>query len=164
MEALVTSSTLHSHRPNSHMLRLIRTRTYATAVKPHMKATKDLPHLHVEPTNPQELINRSKFLQKAFPDTEQVDMAQFQQPKASTWYNVKRSRAGSLPIYTEYLNNGAVRTIVRKIEGDVSQLRCDIKQALNLVKKDIYIKDTSKHIVLKGNKASVLREYLGQKF
>lgn len=134
-----------------------------------MKASADLPRLINKTTqSPQDLIARSKYLQKVFPSAESVDFSEFQQHHSTespdTWYNIKRSRAGSLPIYTEHMANGSVLTVIRKIEGNVSQLRNDIQAALNLRKKAIFIKDTSKQIVLKGNQASALRQYLGQTF
>lgn len=106
-----------------------------------------------------------EYLERMFP--ENVDPSTLHAQNLgnhNVWYHVDRTRSGNLPVYTDYNNAGGVWTEIRRISGNVSALRDDLKAYLDLPKKDIWIQDTSKHIVIKGNRCSGVRKFLEQSF
>nr|AAT92839.1 YCR071C [Saccharomyces cerevisiae] len=55
-------------------------------------------------------------------------------------YYVERSRTGNLPVYSAYKNGGnKIITEIRKIEGDVIQLRNDLQEQLPFIPKKSWL-------------------------
>lgn len=80
-------------------------------------------------------------------------------------YNLQRTKYNKLPIYTEYKHVDVVFTEIRKIQGDIIQLRNDIQQILPDVKKDRYrVLMESKKILIKGNYKQELEQVFSQVF
>lgn len=133
---------------------------------PLPKTARTTPEIqkYVEATGsaPQTPGLQSQYLKSMMPDT--VDAATLNATSSPVWYFVERTRAGNLPVYTDYNNAGGVWTEVRKITGNVGALRNDIKKVLNLEKKDIWVQDASKRIIIKGNHSQAVKEYLGAAF
>lgn len=75
-------------------------------------------------------------------------------------YFLDRTSKGNLPIYKTYRSQ-AVYTDVRKIRGDIVQLRNDLQAALpDVPKKNFTCVMSSKTIKIKGDVASRLKELL----
>lgn len=104
----------------------------------------------------------SKYVNTMMPET--VDAAALNDTAEPVWYSIERTRAGNLPVYTDYNNAGGVWTEIRKISGNVGALRNDIKKQLDLPKKDIWIQDASKRIIIKGNHSQAIKQLLSTAF
>lgn len=112
-------------------------------------------HGTAEPADPVKLDKT--YLSKMFPPlTEELSF----KATEGVWYNLKRSRNGRLPVYTDYNNAGHCWTEVRRIQGDVSAFRADLQKALNLDKSAVFIKSAAPTVVVKGNRAAEIREVL----
>ncbi|AJQ33140.1 CDN_1a_G0006210.mRNA.1.CDS.1 [Saccharomyces cerevisiae] len=81
-------------------------------------------------------------------------------------YYVERSRTGNLPVYSAYKNGGnKTITEIRKIEGDVIQLRNDLQEQLPFIpKKSWSVVMQSKKIIIKGNAVEAVKRVLTKKF
>lgn len=80
-------------------------------------------------------------------------------------YNLQRTRYNKLPIYTEYKHCDVVYTEIRKIQGDIVQLRNDIQQIIPDVKKDHFrVLMESKKILIKGNYKKELEQVFSEVF
>lgn len=81
-------------------------------------------------------------------------------------YYVSRSSTGNLPVYTDYKAGGnKVVTEIRKISGDIIQLRNDLQAELPQIPREAWrVIMQSKKIVIKGDAASSVKEVLQKKF
>lgn len=81
-------------------------------------------------------------------------------------YYVARSATGNLPVYTDYKAGGnKLVTEIRKISGDIIQLRNDLQAELPQFPKDTWkVVMQSKKIVIKGDAASSVKKVLQTKF
>lgn len=76
-------------------------------------------------------------------------------------YAVSRSVNKNLPIYTDYKRGGNLHlTTVRKITGDVSALRDELRVFLNKKNEDVKINSVTQHVVVKGHHTSEIAEFL----
>ncbi|KAJ2845716.1 mitochondrial large ribosomal subunit, partial [Coemansia erecta] len=68
----------------------------------------------------------------------------------------------SLPVYVD-IKNGKTRklTLIRRIEGDIQALREELSNSLG--DSSVQIKSTSGQLVIKGDRASEIREWLTKK-
>jgi large subunit ribosomal protein L49 len=65
-------------------------------------------------------------------------------------YHVQRTKSANLPIYTDYKRGGNLHlTYVRKITGDVIELRDDLRHFLRKEDADVKVNDLTKTIVIK---------------
>lgn len=135
------------------------------------KAT-EIKSKHLPRLPPAEPLNQTKYLSHTFPslDSVQPESVAFQadgkalDKKPKSWYFISRSRSNNLPVYLDYKVSGKITTIIRKIEGNVSQLRNDLLIELAAPRKDVVIKDASKQIVIRGDYAQQVKEILGKYF
>lgn len=102
-----------------------------------------------------------------FPTLESVDFADFTLNKAASetdsyWYNISRTSGNQLPVYSDVRGNGHRTTIIRRVEGSLPLLKHDLMVALDLSKDDIKIKNTSKQIIVKGDRVKQIRALLRQ--
>lgn len=81
-------------------------------------------------------------------------------------YFVERSSTGNLPVYTDYKAGGnKLVTEIRKVSGDIVQLRNDLQAELPHIPKEAWaIRPQSKKIVIKGNVALDIKTVLQSKF
>lgn len=81
-------------------------------------------------------------------------------------YHVERSSTGNLPVYSAYKNGGnKTITEIRKIQGDIIQLRNDLQEQLPLIPKESWsVVMQSKKIIIKGNAVEAVKRVLTQKF
>lgn len=80
-------------------------------------------------------------------------------------YHLQRSSHKKLPIYTEYKQGREAYTEIRKIQGDIVQLRNDLQAALPYVKKEHFkIMMESKKLLVKGNHKRKLNSMLSHVF
>ncbi|QLQ81301.1 hypothetical protein HG537_0F00620 [Torulaspora globosa] len=81
-------------------------------------------------------------------------------------YFVSRSATGNLPVYTDYKAGGnKVVTEIRKISGDIIQLRNDLQAELPQIPQEAWkVVMQSKKIVIKGDAACKVKEVLQKKF
>lgn len=81
-----------------------------------------------------------------------------------TWYHIERSRAGNLPVYLDFNNAGGVWTEVRKVSGSAGALRNDLKAALELNNRDLWVKNAANSVVLRGDYREKVKALLKEKF
>lgn len=81
-------------------------------------------------------------------------------------YFVERSATGNLPVYTDYKAGGNKSvTEIRKITGNIVQLRNDLQAELPRIDKDAWtIRPQSNKIVVKGDVAQDIKKVLRAKF
>ncbi|CCH44816.1 54S ribosomal protein IMG2, mitochondrial [Wickerhamomyces ciferrii] len=83
----------------------------------------------------------------------------------SKTYNLQRTKFNKLPIYTEYKGGNVPYTELRKIHGDIIQLRNDLQAALPEAKLDDFkVIMESKKILIKGNYKKKLNSILSHSF
>ncbi|KAF1946682.1 hypothetical protein EJ02DRAFT_366846 [Clathrospora elynae] len=76
-------------------------------------------------------------------------------------YHVSRSATKNLPIYTDYKRGGNLhQTIVRKITGDLSALRDELRVFLNKKNEDVKINALTQHVVVKGHHTAQIADFL----
>jgi large subunit ribosomal protein L49 len=76
-------------------------------------------------------------------------------------YVVSRSANKNLPIYTDYKRGGNLHlTTIRKITGDVSALRDELRVFLNKKNEEVKINSVTQHVVVKGHHVSEIAEFL----
>ncbi|GMM53051.1 mitochondrial 54S ribosomal protein [Starmerella bacillaris] len=120
---------------------------------------KYVEHDHSEALTETKTPLDKEYLAKMFPPlTESINP--LLTPTPGKWYNLRPSRNGKLPIYTDYNNAGHCWTEVRRIEGDIALFRSDLQDALNLTNKEVFVKQASPTVVLKGNRVAELRTLL----
>ncbi|PVV00594.1 hypothetical protein BB560_005020 [Smittium megazygosporum] len=74
-------------------------------------------------------------------------------------YHVNRTQFKSLPVYTEFRNNGTRKlTLVRRIEGDIEQLKSELEPIVG--KENISMKKINNSLVIKGIFLREIRAYL----
>ncbi|KAF2011672.1 hypothetical protein BU24DRAFT_426754 [Aaosphaeria arxii CBS 175.79] len=74
-------------------------------------------------------------------------------------YHVERSKSGNLPVYQDYKRGGNLHlTTIRKITGDRSALRDELRVLLGKKDEDVKINQLTKHVTIKGHhRAEVLK-------
>ncbi|KAL1800222.1 mitochondrial 54S ribosomal protein mL49 [Alternaria dauci] len=76
-------------------------------------------------------------------------------------YAVSRSANKNLPIYTDYKRGGNLHlTTVRKITGDISALRDELRVFLNKKNEDVKINSVTQHVIVKGHHSGEIAEFL----
>lgn len=76
-------------------------------------------------------------------------------------YLVSRTPAQNLPIYLRAKRGGNLKsTVLKKIEGDVGQLKADMIAVLGLEDKQIKINHVTRHIEIKGHRRDDVERYL----
>ncbi|KAH7401370.1 mitochondrial large subunit ribosomal protein-domain-containing protein [Pyrenochaeta sp. MPI-SDFR-AT-0127] len=76
-------------------------------------------------------------------------------------YHISRSASKNLPIYTDYKRGGNLHlTTVRKITGDLSALRDELRVLLNKKNEDVKINSLTGHVIVKGHHTSEIAEFL----
>jgi hypothetical protein len=113
------------------------------------------------------------YIQSMFPDVDAITPEDLtvrslekNEPLSGRWYSISRTKTGELPIYRGYKGTGVKVpiTLIRRVEGDVGQLKQDLKRELNLVNREIWIKDTSKQLVIRGDRTLEVRRLLEKYF
>ncbi|CAI4056805.1 mitochondrial 54S ribosomal protein mL49 SKDI_03G1300 [Saccharomyces kudriavzevii IFO 1802] len=103
-----------------------------------------------------------------FPKLEDVDMNELigNNNFGKGTYHVERSSTGNLPVYSAYRNGGnKTITEIRKIQGDIIQLRNDLQEHLHFIPKESWsIVMQSKKIIIKGNAVEAVKRILTKKF
>lgn len=81
-------------------------------------------------------------------------------------YFVERSQTGNLPVYSEFKANGSkFVTEIRKIQGNIIQLRNDLQEQLPYIPKDCWtVRPQSKKIIIKGDALKDVRDILSKSF
>jgi large subunit ribosomal protein L49 len=76
-------------------------------------------------------------------------------------YHVSRSASKNLPIYTDYKRGGNLHlTTVRKITGDLSALRDELRVYLNKKNEDVKINTLTQHVQIKGHVRGEVMKFL----
>lgn len=76
-------------------------------------------------------------------------------------YHVSRSATKNLPVYTDYKRGGNLHlTTVRKITGDLSALRDELRVYLNKKNEDVKINSLTQHVIVKGHHKSEVQKFL----
>lgn len=76
-------------------------------------------------------------------------------------YHISRTTAKNLPIYTEYKRGGNLHlTTIRKITGDLSALRDELRVFLNKKNEDVKINALTGHVIVKGHCTAQVKEFL----
>ncbi|RAR07227.1 structural constituent of ribosome [Stemphylium lycopersici] len=67
-------------------------------------------------------------------------------------YHVSRSATNNLPIYTDYKRGGNLhQTTIRRITGDASALRDELRVFLNRKNEDVKVNSLTNQVVIKGH-------------
>lgn len=131
-----------------------------------LQSTFDQQHI-LEPINEKpELPLESSF--SVFPriqDVNSVDILGSGSFGRGTYF-VGRSATGNLPVYSDFKAGGnKLVTEIRKIQGDIIQLRNDMQTALPNIPKDSWkVVMQSKKIIIKGDVVQEVKEVLSEKF
>lgn len=73
-----------------------------------------------------------------------------EEPKQTLQYHIHRTPSQQLPVYQLSKRGGNLhQTKIRKISGNLEQLRHDIQQALGLTDERIMINQLTRHIIIK---------------
>ncbi|KHJ31969.1 putative mitochondrial large ribosomal subunit [Erysiphe necator] len=81
--------------------------------------------------------------------------------KNNLGYKVERTPSNQLPIYHLIKNGGNKKiTRIRKIQGNLQELRNDLRKALNLTDKECTINSTTGHVLVKGHKKQEISKFL----
>ncbi|KAF1844073.1 uncharacterized protein K460DRAFT_408380 [Cucurbitaria berberidis CBS 394.84] len=76
-------------------------------------------------------------------------------------YHISRSASKNLPIYTDYKRGGNLHlTTIRKITGDLSALRDELRVFLNKKNEEVTINSLTGHVIVKGHHTSEIAEFL----
>lgn len=76
-------------------------------------------------------------------------------------YHVARSKSRNLPIYTDYKRGGNLhQTTIRKITGDLSALRDELRVFLNKKNEDVKINSLTQHVIVKGHHKPQITDFL----
>lgn len=109
---------------------------------------------------PSDVTNTESKLRKKSPKkarTPREPKLSLPQPK----YHVSRSANKNLPIYTDYKRGGNLHlTTVRKITGDLSALRDELRVFLDKKNEDVKINPVTQHVVVKGHYPKQIAEFL----
>lgn len=76
-------------------------------------------------------------------------------------YHVARSKSKNLPVYHDYKRGGNLHlTTVRKITGDLSALRDELRIFLNKKDEDVKINSLTQHVIVKGHHMREVSDFL----
>jgi large subunit ribosomal protein L49 len=79
-------------------------------------------------------------------------------------YHVARSASKNLPVYTDYKRGGNLHlTTVRKITGDSTALRDELRELLRKQDKDVSVNPLNGHVVVKGHHSAKIAEFLKER-
>ncbi|PVZ96568.1 hypothetical protein BB558_002178 [Smittium angustum] len=83
-------------------------------------------------------------------------------PKDQLPYFIQRTQFKSLPIYTEFRNNGSRKlTMIRKVEGNIGLLKSELDKIFG--SENVVIKKINNSIVIKGICVREVRQFLTKK-
>lgn len=118
-------------------------------------------YVDVTPRETPETPITSEYVKTMFPDiSSEPSLKNSTESADGVWYHIARSRAGNLPVYTDYNNAGGVWTEVRKVTGNAGALRNDLKKLLGLQNNEIWVKNAANVVVIKGNKLKEIKRIL----
>lgn len=84
-----------------------------------------------------------------------------QMPVSPPLYHVARSKTNNLPVYTDFKRGGNLHlTSVRKITGDLQQLRDELRSWLQKKDEDVTINTLTRVVVIKGHCKPRVEEFL----
>lgn len=116
-------------------------------------------------------VSKSPYLDMIFPKLDSItpESLTVQITGENTngkWYNIRRTRTGKLPVYLKWKGTGVKgpNTFIRRIDGDIGQLKQDLKRELALQNKQIWIDDLTKQIFIKGNLVWEVKKLLRRYF
>ncbi|KAF1956649.1 hypothetical protein CC80DRAFT_548144 [Byssothecium circinans] len=76
-------------------------------------------------------------------------------------YHVTRSSSKNLPIYTDYKRGGNLHlTTIRKVTGDLSALRDELRVFLNKKNEEVKINSLTSHVIVKGHHVPEVTDFL----
>ncbi|KAF2129880.1 Img2-domain-containing protein [Dothidotthia symphoricarpi CBS 119687] len=76
-------------------------------------------------------------------------------------YHIARTNTKNLPIYTDYKRGGNLHlTTIRKITGDLSALRDELRVFLNKKNEDVRINALTGHVIVKGHCTGQVKQFL----
>ncbi|KAF2242003.1 Img2-domain-containing protein [Trematosphaeria pertusa] len=76
-------------------------------------------------------------------------------------YHIARSASKNLPIYTDYKRGGNLHlTTIRKVTGDISALRDELRVFLNKKNEEVKINSLTQHVIVKGHHVPEVTEFL----
>jgi large subunit ribosomal protein L49 len=102
--------------------------------------------------------NTESALKKA-PKTQKPSAISIELPPPK--YHVSRSNSKNLPVYTDYKRGGNLHlTTVRKITGDMSALRDELRVYLNKKNEDVKINSLTGHVIIKGHHSAQIKTFL----
>ncbi|KAJ4291075.1 54S ribosomal protein img2, mitochondrial [Kalmusia sp. IMI 367209] len=137
------------------------------------KLNKTLPADDVQPSSgatPDPTTNLQAVRPKTFRTPSKARISSRTNPRAANKptldlpppkYHVARSSNKNLPIYTDYKRGGNLHlTTIRKITGDLSALRDELRVFLNKKNEDVKINSLTQHVIIKGHHVPEITEFL----
>ncbi|CAD6573749.1 MAG: hypothetical protein TREMPRED_000902 [Tremellales sp. Tagirdzhanova-0007] len=116
--------------------------------------------------NPHPLRAYSRAVEAA-PSTSSGPVISQPAPRDPGAYTILRSRGGELPVYTEVKRDGSYKTIIRKIQGDISAFQSQLNDYFRDRSIDplrdppkATLRSTSRNLVIKGNWANEVRRFM----
>lgn len=110
------------------------------------------------PATPTKAPNTKPALEKA-PKIKTPSAASIELPPPK--YHVSRSKSKNLPIYTDFKRGGNLHlTTVRKITGDLSALRDEVRVYLNKKNEDVKVNSLTAQIIIKGHHKTEVQKFL----
>ena len=112
-----------------------------------------------------EAVTESDSAQPGAPDplrpSHVAPATQPQMPVSPPLYHVARSKTNNLPVYTDFKRGGNLHlTSVRKITGDLQQLRDELRSWLQKKDEDVTINTLTRVVVIKGHCKPRVEEFL----
>ncbi|KAK7180669.1 hypothetical protein DPSP01_011261 [Paraphaeosphaeria sporulosa] len=115
--------------------------------------------MNAEPGAPKTFRAPSKAARASKPRPSAAQKTSLELPPPK--YHVARSSSKNLPIYTDFKRGGNLHlTTVRKITGDLSALRDELRVFLNKKNEDVKINSLTSHVIVKGHHVPQITEFL----
>ncbi|KAF2789744.1 hypothetical protein K505DRAFT_252641 [Melanomma pulvis-pyrius CBS 109.77] len=76
-------------------------------------------------------------------------------------YHISRSHSQNYPVYSDYKRGGNLHlTTIRKITGDLSALRDELRVFLNKQNDEVKINSLTSHVIVKGHHVAEITDFL----
>lgn len=103
-------------------------------------------------------------LARALPSLESISASQLTTKPKLASYHIPRTHQGNLPVYKTYRSQ-AVYTDIKRVQGNVVQLRNDLQELLPEINKSNFsCITTSGSLRIKGDHTAVVKDILNKKF
>ncbi|KAI5806264.1 ribosomal protein L49/IMG2, partial [Geopyxis carbonaria] len=78
-------------------------------------------------------------------------------------YFVHRTKSKNLPVYYKQKRDGQHQTTIRKLEGDLSVLKTQLAESLDVHPDWIDVKNLKRHVIVRASVKEKVEQFLEQK-